>query len=69
MTISLSVSLLQASLSIADDGVGLRPAPRPFRGMGMTIMQYRARAVGGTLRIDGRRGGGTRVRCVFPRVS
>ena len=69
VTISLRVSRLQASLSIVDDGDGLRPAPRPGRGMGMTIMQYRARAVGGTLRIDGRRGGGTRVRCVFPRVS
>ncbi|MDE2295327.1 MAG: PAS domain-containing protein [Gammaproteobacteria bacterium] len=69
VTISLRANPLQAALSIVDDGVGLRPAPRPGRGMGMTIMQYRARAVGGSLRIEGRRGGGTRVRCVFPLLS
>ncbi len=65
VTISLRVTPLYASLSIVDDGVGLRAAPRPGRGMGMMIMQHRARAIGGTLRIARRRGGGTRVRCVF----
>ncbi len=69
VTIALRVTPLYASLSIVDDGVGLRPAARPGRGMGTTIMHYRARAIGGTLRIDARRGGGTRVRCVFPLPS
>ena len=69
VTISLRLNRLQAALSIVDDGCGLRPAPSPGRGMGMTIMQYRARAVGGTLHVEGRRDGGTRVRCVFPLAS
>ena len=52
-------------LSIEDNGVGL-PLPLPAsRGMGLSIMQYRARMVGGQLEIAPRPGGGTIVACSF----
>ena len=37
-------------LSVADDGVGLSAAAKEASGMGLHIMDYRARTIGGTLR-------------------
>ncbi len=51
-------------LTIEDDGVGIREPAGP--GMGLHIMHYRARALGGEVIIDGREEGGTRVRCFCP---
>jgi PAS domain S-box-containing protein len=53
------------ALSIQDDGVGfLASSPLPA-GMGLRIMQYRARVIGATLEIQSRPGHGTTVRCLF----
>jgi len=62
--ITLAVDSDGTSLTIADDGCGFDvppPADSEPRGLGLPIMQERLRAVGGSLRIESRPGGGTRV--------
>jgi two-component system, LuxR family, sensor kinase FixL len=51
-------------LTVADDGVGFDPAAS--RGMGISVMQYRARLIGGSLAIRSRPGGGTVISCELP---
>jgi signal transduction histidine kinase len=51
-------------LSVADNGVGLGNAAMR-KGMGMKMMEYRARIIKGTLQFRSRRNGGTLVRCAF----
>jgi PAS domain S-box-containing protein len=51
-------------LSVSDDGIGLSPVKNPNGGMGLHIMEYRARTIGGTLSVGRRPGGGTIVTCV-----
>ncbi|MBS0387119.1 MAG: PAS domain-containing protein [Proteobacteria bacterium] len=51
-------------LSVSDDGVGFGEGRAQSRGMGLKIMRYRARMIGGTIEIRRRRVGGTRVKCV-----
>jgi PAS domain S-box-containing protein len=56
-------------LSVEDDGVGLpesRPAGRAAQGMGLLIMSYRAKMIGGTLEVRPDPAGGTVVFCTFP---
>ena len=64
-------------LSVVDDGVGMSGAteaptlvaptrPVERRGLGIQMMIYRARLVGGTLDISPVDGGGTAVTCVVP---
>jgi len=48
-----------------DDGVGIEDRANAA-GMGLSIMDYRAKALGGVLTCTPRRSGGTTVRCVFP---
>jgi two-component system CheB/CheR fusion protein len=58
----------QIELRVEDDGEGLSPAKRKeATGLGLHIMDYRARAVGGTLHIGTGRRGGTIVSCCVPR--
>jgi signal transduction histidine kinase len=58
------------TLSIEDDGDGLPEAIDESYGIGIRMMRYRARAIGGTLAIeDSRTGQGAVVRCVCPLVS
>jgi two-component system CheB/CheR fusion protein len=52
------------SLTVADDGVGIDANPVRTTGMGLSIMEYRAGMIGGSLRILQPKQGGTRVRCV-----
>jgi signal transduction histidine kinase len=54
-----------ALLSIADNGTGFGNAPAP-PGMGLKIMEHRARMINGELRFRSRRAGGTLVTCAFP---
>jgi PAS domain S-box-containing protein len=56
-------------LSIADDGLGLGETAAPGRhpGMGLHIMEYRARSIGGTLRLAAATPSGTVVTCSLPR--
>jgi PAS domain S-box-containing protein len=56
-------------LSVEDDGVGLSSLQRKqATGMGLHIMEYRARTIGGTLDIGPGRPSGTVVSCCVPRV-
>ena len=52
-------------LTITDNGVGL-PQNEKSDGLGLHIMDYRTRTVGGLLEIKGEPGGGTTVRCSVP---
>jgi signal transduction histidine kinase len=66
--IRLRAQTKQIELSIEDNGTGLSSAKqKKATGLGLHIMDYRARAAGGTLRIDPRRRGGTTVFCCVPR--
>jgi signal transduction histidine kinase len=51
-------------LWVEDDGRGLDPGARGSGGMGLHIMEYRARVVGGRMMISEGKTGGTCVRCV-----
>jgi|JI6StandDraft_1071083.scaffolds.fasta_scaffold03011_2 signal transduction histidine kinase len=53
------------TLQIEDDGRGMghHRVPSKGGGMGLRTMRYRAQAIGATLHIEPRLGGGTRVRC------
>jgi len=53
-------------LTVADDGGGM-PAGAAQVGRGLSLMRYRAEAIGGRLSISPRPGGGTIVRCTVPR--
>jgi PAS domain S-box-containing protein len=53
------------ALTISDNGKGFRQGVDPS-GMGIQNMRYRARAVGGTLKISRKAGGGTAVKCIVP---
>lgn len=53
-------------LSIRDNGLGLVEDGRSHDGMGLHIMDYRARAIGGALSVKRRPEGGTVVACAFP---
>lgn len=56
----------QLELRIEDDGTGAEVetlAPGKLTGMGLYIMNYRARSIGGTLRLGRSRSGGTTVSC------
>lgn len=53
-------------LRIADDGVGFGKPAGPDSGMGINIMRYRARIIGGTLEIKSTPGEGVEVVCSIP---
>ena len=53
------------TLDIRDDGVGIDNSPGSGAGMGLNILQYRARCLG-NLRVQPLAGGGTWVTCTVP---
>ena len=65
ITVSLGNGDAGATLSIADNGVGLSKATTASRGMGLNIMKYRARLLAGELRIEEVPAGGTVVSCMI----
>lgn len=67
--IRLSATQDEVGLTVTDDGIGLHPELPQGRGMGLGIMQYRARVIGAEFEICARPEGGTIVRCVFPKCS
>jgi PAS domain S-box-containing protein len=69
VAITLSAQANQLELKVEDNGRGLgRHRPKGAGGMGLHIMDYRARSIGGTLRLERRPRGGTTVRCCVPRA-
>jgi len=56
----------QVVLSVTDDGVGIPKVRNGARGLGFHIMNYRARLMGGQLKVESPEKGGTRVACYLP---
>jgi PAS domain S-box-containing protein len=56
----------RGSLAITDDGSGIQKVSPVNEGMGLHIMNYRAKMIGGTLEVHPGRPRGTVVSCNFP---
>jgi two-component system CheB/CheR fusion protein len=69
ITLTLSADPQQVWLAIEDDGAGFQPSLAPGRGMGLHMMNYRARMVGAAFSIAPRAGGGTTVTCSVRRSN
>ena len=65
IVLSLVINEERLELSVRDDGTGWSEASRRSDGMGVHIMQYRARAIGGRLEIQPAAEGGTVVSCLL----
>jgi len=66
ISIQLAVKPADIELTVSDDGVGLNLVA-DHGGMGLQIMDYRARALNGSLKIERARARGTRILCSVPR--
>jgi PAS domain S-box-containing protein len=64
--IALSAEEGQGMLAVQDDGTGIAEIPSTHTGMGLNIMSYRARMIGGSLDVGKNFTGGTTVVCLFP---
>jgi PAS domain S-box-containing protein len=64
--IRLAVLQHQGTLTIQDDGYGIGAIAPGTKGMGLHLMNYRARMVGGSLEVQRISTGGTMVTCLFP---
>jgi PAS domain S-box-containing protein len=62
----LSSARAKVKLSITDDGVGMPPDAMDAAGMGLKIMCYRARILGGDVSFESVEPSGTRVICECP---
>jgi PAS domain S-box-containing protein len=56
-------------LRVTDDGIGFPNEPKLKQGLGYHIMNYRAQLMGGRLKIERPKKGGTCVSCYFPDSS
>jgi two-component system CheB/CheR fusion protein len=66
---SISIELAREAdgiLTVRDDGAGFHTMAGHRPGIGMQIMQYRAKMIGGSLDVRSTPGRGTVVRCMFP---
>jgi signal transduction histidine kinase len=72
ITIRLRQTKSELTLLIADDGGGLakaaKTAPRNS-GLGMGVMQHRAKEIGAQLTIDSQKGAGITITCRLPRTT
>jgi signal transduction histidine kinase len=66
ISVFLGTSETQTVLIVSNNGDRIDPE-RTTEGMGLQIMRYRARMLGGFVDVHPIRKGGTRVRCVVPR--
>jgi signal transduction histidine kinase len=65
LVITLEAGEGACSLRISDDGIGFAPNGSKKTGMGLSIMRYRARMIGGTLEIQTNAPTGTIVACTI----
>jgi len=63
IVIALETSDSGCALRVSDDGLGFDPQPDQRKGMGLSIMRYRARKIGGELEIQPNNPSGTVVAC------
>jgi PAS domain S-box-containing protein len=66
IVIRLAADQHQGALTIQDDGCGIGNIAPGNKGMGLHLMNYRARMVGGSLEVQSVPAGGTLVTCLFP---
>jgi two-component system, LuxR family, sensor kinase FixL len=66
VTIELHQAGTQDVLTVTDDGIGMPPGIPYSKGMGLRVMAYRARSIGGSLKIQRDPKGGTAVSCSVP---
>jgi signal transduction histidine kinase len=66
VVIALDTSDGACSLRVSDDGVGFVPAIIEKKGMGLSIMRYRARMIGGELEIQSNSPSGVVIACTIP---
>lgn len=67
--ISLESAGDRYALSVRDDGQGFAAGAKAHAGMGIRIMQYRARVIGASLSLQSDPGSATQVTCLFFAVS
>jgi signal transduction histidine kinase len=65
LKVSLTKSRAAITLTILDNGLGISTGTRAPEGMGLRIMHYRARTIGGKLTIQPAPKKGTKVVCAF----
>jgi PAS domain S-box-containing protein len=63
--VTLDRNKTHTCVSVQDDGKGLVQRKRG-KGLGLHMMRYRANALGGELKIERRRTGGTDITCIIP---
>ena len=66
IVISLAAGDEYGTLTIENDGLGLPEGPARGSGMGMQIMNYRARMIGGSLKVENGELRGVVISCRFP---
>ncbi|SRR5581483_3935124 len=66
IVIALDATEGALALRVSDNGIGFQPNGTIHRGMGLNIMQYRARMIGGVLEIQPNSPTGTVVSCTIP---
>jgi two-component system CheB/CheR fusion protein len=64
--IKCTIENWRLELTVADNGAGIPDGASERGGLGLHIMSYRARAIGGDLSVVPRAAGGTLVRCQAP---
>ena len=69
IVISLSAENEFGCLRIRNDGGKLAETSAHPAGMGMQIMNYRARMIGGSLKVEGGADRGVAITCVFPMIE
>ncbi|MGH9324189.1 MAG: PAS domain-containing sensor histidine kinase [Vicinamibacteria bacterium] len=67
VSIDLSSNHGRLRLTVIDNGTGIRSEPRHGKGMGLHIMTYRARMIGGSLEVSAGPDRGTIVTCEWSR--
>ena len=66
ITISLALVSGGGVLTVRDDGCGFDVVPKSQSGLGLRIMNYRAKIISGSVNVQSTLNGGTVVRCMFP---
>ena len=69
IAVTLAADGEQIWLGVEDNGKGFQPGAQESRGMGLHLMNYRARMMGAALRIEPRPSGGTVVSCSVRREN
>ena len=67
LQIALEETVDRIVLTVQDNGVGFRESENARQGMGVRIMQYRARSIGAELAARPQEGGGVVVTCALPK--